>query len=109
MNATAERPNNTSHTGCRASAFGFLAAGLGIGAAVSIFLAPKSGEETRRWIADKCLTAVDTANEKLRESRVHMKEILDRGQLQVSEVVAARRQAIGKPKEAMNPTNTTGA
>ena len=100
MNNQGERPNVTSQAGCRASTFGYLAAGLGIGAAVSIFLAPKSGEETRKWIADKCLNAVDTANEKVRKSRVHVKEIMDRGQLQVSEAVAAGREAIAKPKQA---------
>jgi len=99
MNTQAERPIVTTQTGCRGSTFGYLAAGLGIGAALSIFLAPKSGEETRNWIANKCLDAVDTANEKLRKSRTHVREIVDRGQVQVSEAVAAGREAIGKPKE----------
>ncbi len=100
MNTQGERPNVTTETGFRASTFGYLAAGLGIGAALSIFLAPKSGEETRKWIADKCLNAVDTANEKVRKSREHVKEIMDRGQVQVSEAVAAGREALGKPKQA---------
>lgn len=100
MNTPSERPNVTSQTGCRSSTFGYLAAGLGIGAALSIFLAPKSGEETRKWIAGKFLNAVDTTNEKVRKSRVHVREIVDRGQLQVSEAVAAGREAIGKHKEA---------
>jgi gas vesicle protein len=100
MNTQAERPNVTSQTGCRASTFGYLAGGLGIGAALSVFLAPKSGEETRKWIAGKFLNAVDTTNEKVRKSRVHVREIMDRGQLQVSEAVAAGREAIGKHKEA---------
>lgn len=99
MNSQSDRPNVTTQTGFSGSTIGYLAAGLGIGAALSIFLAPKSGEETRKWIADKCLNAVDTANEKLRKSRVHVKEIMDRGQLQVSEAVAAGREAIGKPKQ----------
>jgi gas vesicle protein len=101
MNTQAERPNETRHAGCHGSTFGFLAAGLGIGAALSIILAPKSGEETRKWIANKCLDAVDTANEKVRESRMRVREIVDRGQVQVSEAVAAGREAIGKPKEAV--------
>jgi gas vesicle protein len=100
MNTLGERPNVTSQTGWRASTFGYLAAGLGIGAAFSIFLAPKSGEETRKWIAGKFLNAVDTANEKVRKSRVQVREIVDRGQIQVSEAVAAGREAIGKHKEA---------
>ncbi len=85
---------------CRqGSGFGYLAAGLGIGAALSIFLAPKSGEETRKWIAGKCLNAIDTANEKVRTSRMQMKKVMDRGQLQVDEAVAAGREAIGEPNE----------
>lgn len=100
MNTQGERPNVTTQSGCRASTFGYLAAGLGIGAALSIFLTPRSGEETRRWIAEKCLNAVDTANENVRKSRVRVRDIMDRGQLQVSEAVAASRDAIGKHKEA---------
>jgi gas vesicle protein len=102
MNNQAERPTVTAQTGCRGATFGYLAAGLGIGAALSVFFAPKSGEETRKWIADKCLSAVDNANEKVRKSRVHVKEIMDRGQLQVSEAVAAGREAIGKHKHTIS-------
>jgi gas vesicle protein len=102
MNTQGERPNVTTQAGFHRSTFGYLAAGLGIGAALSVFFAPKSGEETRKWIANKCLNAVDNANEKVRKSRVHVKEIMDRGQFQVSEAVAARREAIGKHKQATN-------
>ena len=98
MNNQGDRPNATTESKCQGSTFGYLAAGLGIGAALSIFLAPKSGQETRKWIADKCLNAVDTANEKVRKSRIHMREVMDRGQQQISEAVAAGRQTIAKPK-----------
>lgn len=102
MNTQVDRPNVTNQPCHRGSAFGFLAVGLGIGAAISIFLAPKSGEETRKWIAGKCLDAVDTANERVRISRAQAKEFMDRGQVQVSEAVAAVREAIGK-QEPVNP------
>jgi gas vesicle protein len=102
MNTQVDRPTVTPQTGSLASTFGYLAVGLGIGAALSIILAPQSGEETRKWIASKCLNAVDAANEKVRKSRVHVKEIMDRGQVQVSEAVAAGREAIAKPKQATN-------
>jgi len=108
MNTQAERPNTTMQTGCRASAFGFLAAGLGIGAIVSIFLAPKSGQETRKWIAGKCLDAVDTANEKVRQSRVQVRDIMDRGQVEVSAAVAAFREAIAEPEEEESHLHMTG-
>jgi gas vesicle protein len=102
MSTPSERTNVTPQTGSRASTIGYLAIGLGIGAALSIILAPKSGEETRTWIANKCLNAVDAANEKVRKSRVHVKEIMDRGQVQVSEAVAAGREAIAKSTQATN-------
>jgi len=105
MKTQEEQIKETNQTGSLASTVVFLAAGLGIGAAVSILLAPKSGEETRKWIAGKCLDAVDTANEKIRVSRVHVREIMDRGQVQVSEAVAEGREAIGKPKQAETSIN----
>jgi len=78
------------------STFTYLVAGLGIGAAVSIFLAPKSGAETRLWIANKCLNGIDTSNEKIRHTRMRVKDMMDQGQEKISEVVEAGREAIGK-------------
>jgi len=84
------------------AACGYLAAGIGIGAALSVFFAPKSGEETRKWVANKWLDAIDSANTKVWQSRVHLKEIVDQGQRQVTEVVAAGRKSFGK-HEAQSP------
>jgi gas vesicle protein len=79
---------------------GALAAGIGIGAALSVFFAPRSGEDTRKWIANKCFDAIDAANEKVRESRIQVREVMDRGQQQISQAVAAGRESFGKPKAA---------
>lgn len=78
------------------SAVAFLVAGLGIGAALSVFLAPKSGEETRKWIATKCLDGVEAANVKVRQARVRIHELVDQGQQKISAAVIARREAFGK-------------
>ena len=83
----------------RQAACTYLAAGVGIGAALSVLFAPKSGEETRKWVANKCFDAIDAANEKVRESRVHVKEIMDRSQQQISQAVAAGRESFGKHEE----------
>lgn len=80
----------------RNSTFAYLVAGLGIGAAVSIFLAPRSGAETRQWIANKCLNGLNTANEKVRQTRLHVKDMLDQGQQKISEAIVAGRKASGK-------------
>jgi gas vesicle protein len=82
---------------------GYLAAGIGIGAAVSIFFAPKSGEETRKWVANKCFDAIDAANEKVWQSRVHVRDIMNRGQQEISKAVESGREAFGKHEEAENP------
>jgi gas vesicle protein len=78
------------------SALAYLAVGMGIGAAMSIFLAPKSGAETRQWIANKCLDGVDTANKSFRHTRRQVKDAMDQGQEKISDVVDAARKAIGK-------------
>jgi gas vesicle protein len=97
-----ESPNRTTQCNGFTSTFGYLAIGLGIGTALSIFLAPKSGQQTREWIADKCMDAIDTANEKVRVSRMHVRETMDRGQEQISKAVAARRHTIARSNATAN-------
>jgi gas vesicle protein len=75
---------------------GYLIAGLGIGAAVSILLAPQSGAQAREWIANQCLDGIDTANKAVRHTRRQVKDVLDQSQDKISEVVEATREAIGK-------------
>ena len=78
------------------SAVAYLVAGLGVGAALSIFLAPRSGAETRKWIANKCLDGLETANKSVRHTRRQMRDIMDQGQGKISHVVKAGREAIDK-------------
>ena len=86
------------------SAFAFLMAGLGIGTAFSVFLAPKSGAETREWIATKCLDGIDAANVKVRQTRLRVHELMDEGQQKVSAAVIAQREAFGKAKAEAKPS-----
>jgi gas vesicle protein len=86
----------------RSAAFGYLLAGLWIGAAVSMILAPRSGAETRLRIANKVLDGIDTTNEKVRQTRLRVMDIMDHGQQKVSAVVVAGREAVGKLKTAAN-------
>jgi gas vesicle protein len=98
MTNHAEVQNAKTECTRHGSALGFLVAGLGIGAAVSVFLAPKSGAETRQWIATKCLDGVDAANAKVRRTRLRVHELVDEGQRKVSEAVIAGREACGTVK-----------
>ena len=85
----------TSSTSNSGSTLAYLVAGLGIGAAMSVLLAPKSGAETRQWIANQCLDGIDTANKAVRHTRRQVKDVMDQGQEKISEVVEATREAIG--------------
>jgi gas vesicle protein len=70
--------------------------GLGVGATMSILLAPKSGAETRQWIANKRLDGLDAANKSVRHTRHQVKDMMDKGQKKIIEVVEAGREAMGK-------------
>jgi len=99
MKNQVENQNEKMECKSNMGAFAFLMAGLGIGAAVSVLLAPQSGADTRQWITTKCLDGVDAANARVREARARVHEIVDQGQQKVGEVVSARREAStrGKP------------
>jgi gas vesicle protein len=90
-------PNNH-----RNEAFAYLMAGIGIGVAVSLILTPRSGTETRLRIANRVLNGIDTTNEKVRQTRLRVMDIMDRGQQKISDVVVAGREAVGKLKMAAN-------
>jgi len=98
MKNQTENQNEKMESKSHGAAFAFLVAGLGIGAALSVFLAPKSGAETREWIEAKCLDGVDAANAKVRQARMRMHELVDQGQQKLSEAVIARREAAGRTK-----------
>jgi gas vesicle protein len=98
MRNQAEAQNTKMECTGHGSGFGFLVAGLGVGAALSIFLAPKSGAETRKWISTKCLDRIDAANAKVRQTRLKVHELVDEGQRKVDEAVNAGREVLGNVK-----------
>jgi gas vesicle protein len=92
--------DSQEHGSCRWSMFGFLAAGLGIGAVAGLLLAPQSGEDTRGWISNKCKDGTDTVKAKVEETGQRLGDMLGRGQQQVSEAVDAGREVVRKTKAA---------
>jgi gas vesicle protein len=96
MDKQVDGQKEMKQSSCQRSGFAYLAFGVGIGAALSVLFAPRPGEETRKWVANKGFDAIDAANKKVWQSRVHLKEIMDRGQLQITEAVSAGRKSFGK-------------
>jgi len=103
MDKQVDRQKETKQSSCQGSGFAYLAFGVGIGAALSVFFAPKSGEETRKWVANKCFDAIDSANEKVWQSRLHVRDIMSRGQQEITKAVAAGRESFVKHEVAESP------
>ena len=94
-----KRQGNHQDNG-QGSRLSYLVAGLGIGALVGVLLAPKSGDETREWLATKYNDGMDSVNAKVKQTRQQVSELIDRGQQQVGEAVDKGREAFNKAKAA---------
>jgi gas vesicle protein len=90
------------NTGSKVSYF---LVGLGIGALVGIFFAPKSGDETRDFLVQKAEEGKEYAQKKARELRERAEDLVDRGKNvamrqkeSLSAAVDAGREAYQKSK-----------
>jgi gas vesicle protein len=70
--------------------------GLGVGALVGILFAPKSGEETREFLAKKADEGKDYAQRKARELRERADELIERGK----DVAVRKKDSITAAVEA---------
>ena len=74
----------------------FLLVGAGIGAAVVLLFAPKSGKETRKLIADKAEDGKDYVALKGKEVREKAEKLVDKGM----QVVAKQKERLAEALEA---------
>ncbi|MFY9529897.1 MAG: YtxH domain-containing protein [Candidatus Acidiferrales bacterium] len=79
-----------------ASKVTYLSVGLGIGALVGILCAPKSGEETREYLAQKTREGKKYAQRQGRELRERAEDVAERGKL----AAARQNQSISAAFEA---------
>jgi gas vesicle protein len=80
-----------------ASKLGFFLAGLGIGAVLAILFAPKSGKETRDYIAQRA-----------EEGRDYMKAKTDELRKQAEETVEKGKDLVTKQKELLSAALEAG-
>jgi gas vesicle protein len=78
----------------------FFLVGLGIGALVGILFAPKSGEETREYLASKAEEGRDYAQKKARELRERAEDLIERSK----EIMARQKDAITTAVDAGKET-----
>ncbi|HMD41460.1 MAG TPA: YtxH domain-containing protein [Candidatus Acidoferrum sp.] len=70
--------------------------GLGVGALMGVLFAPKSGEDTREYLAKRADDGRDFAQKKARELRDRADDLLERGK----EVASRKRESISAAVEA---------
>ena len=74
----------------------FFLVGLGVGALIGILFAPKSGEETREYLAKRAEEGRDYAQRKARELRERAEDLVERGK----EVAGKQKDSIAAAVEA---------
>ena len=76
--------------------------GLSIGSVVAILFAPKSGRETREYIANKTKDANEYARKKAQELRDRAEEAVVRGKKMIAETKGQFTTAIDAGRETYN-------
>ncbi|HXY00603.1 MAG TPA: YtxH domain-containing protein [Candidatus Limnocylindrales bacterium] len=74
----------------------FFLVGVGIGALLGVLFAPKSGEETREYLAKRADEGKDYAQKKARELRERADELIERGK----DVASRKRESLAAAVEA---------
>jgi gas vesicle protein len=83
---------------------GYFLAGAGIGAAVALLLAPKTGEQTRKLIAKKAEEGKDYVASKGRELRGQAEELVEKGKGLVTKQGERLAEALETGKEVVRST-----
>lgn len=73
--------------------FGIFLAGVGIGTAVALLLAPRSGEETRDFIAEKTRRGKDFVSQKASDLRGQVESSVRKAKDKVQEAVQVGKDA----------------
>jgi gas vesicle protein len=84
------------------SKISFFLVGLGIGALVGILFAPKSGEETREFLAQKADEGREYAQRKAKELRERAEDLVERSKQVTSRQKESLSAAVEAGREAYN-------
>jgi gas vesicle protein len=68
--------------------------GLGIGVAAAFLLAPRSGEETREWIADRGEDEISQLKKKGRKAVQYVQDVVDQGERKFNKAVKTSRDVL---------------
>lgn len=76
--------------------------GVGVGAALGILFAPKSGEETREFLRENARKGMDQATAAGRKLRRQARDVVDDVADQLEDVADAGSRAINQVKKAIS-------
>jgi gas vesicle protein len=89
-----------------AAKLGFFLAGLGIGAILALLFAPRSGKDTRDYIAQKAGEGTDYVRIKSEELRKQAEEVVDKGKDLVQKQKELLSAALEAGKQAYQEEKT---
>lgn len=90
------------------SGFGYFLLGLGIGVAAGILWAPRSGEETRQFIADKAGESADYLKSRAQEGTDYIRQRTDNVRQTASDLYDKGRSTVARQKDTLNAAVEAG-
>jgi len=85
----------------------FLIGGF-VGASVALLFAPKSGEETRRYLEDKYREGADTVNRRVKEGQRYVGSVKEGLAGKVGETIEAGRETVARQKDQLSSAIEAG-
>jgi gas vesicle protein len=83
------------------SKLSFFFLGLGLGVAVGVLFAPKSGTETREFLMSKANEGADLAKRRAVELREQAADTFERGKAAASETIERGKSTVQRHKESV--------
>ena len=90
------------------SGFGYFLLGLGIGVAAGILWAPRSGEETRQFLADRAGEGADYVRNRAQDGTEYVKNQTDNLKQTASDIYEKGRTTVSRHKENLTAAVDAG-
>jgi len=90
------------------SGFGYFLLGLGIGVAAGILWAPKSGEETRQFLADKAGEGADYLKNRAQDGSEYVRQRADDVRHSASDLYEKSRSTVARQKDTLSAAVEAG-
>jgi gas vesicle protein len=90
------------------SGFGYFLLGLGIGVAAGILWAPRSGEETRQYLADRAGEGADYVRNQAEQGKEYVRQQTENIKGQASDLYEKGRTTVQRQKENLTAAVEAG-